>query len=143
MTAAVGAIIGAGVSLYTGMKSASLQKKAMKVQQKQQELADARERRRLLRQQQIAAGQAVNVAANVGGLDSSSLAGGLSGLSNQVASQVGYQAQQSALAKQASGLYQQAANYQMFGDFFGSAFSNMDLGTVGFKSGQFGYSLPA
>ena len=141
MSAGVGAIIGAGVSLFTGLKSASLQKKAMKTQQKQQELADARERRRLLRQSQIAAGQSVNFAANIGGLGSSGLEGGLMGLSNQVSSQVAYQAQSSALAKQASGLMQQASTYQMYGDLFGPMFGKMNLGTVGYNPGSgFGWT---
>lgn len=141
--AAVGTLISAGVSLFTGLKSASLQKKAMRAQEKQQELADARERRRLLRQRQIAAGETVNLAASLGATGSSAVAGGLSGLTNQVQSQMGYQAQSSALAKKASGLYQQASNYQMFGGLVGNLFENMDLGQVGFSGGKFGFSFPS
>ena len=143
MTMAVGAIIGAGISLYTGLKSASLQKKALRAQEKQQELADRQAKQRLLRQSQIAAGQTVNFAANVGALGSSGLQGGVMNLNNQVASQIGYQTQSSALAKQASGLMQQASNYQMFGDLFGPMFGRMNLGTVGYNQGTgFGYTLP-
>lgn len=133
MTMAIGPLIGAGVSLYTGMRAASLQKKAIETQEKQQKLADARDRRRLLRAQQIAAGQATNVAANIGGMGSSGLQGGIAGLQNQVASQVGFQAQTSALSRQASSFMQQASNYNMYGDLFGSLFSNMNLGRVGYS----------
>ena len=142
MVAAIAPIIGIGVSLFTGMKAASAQKQAVKAQQKQQELADMRERRRLLRSQQIAAGQATNMAASIGGLGGSSLAGGLSGLSNQVQSQLGYQAQSSALAKQASGYMQQAQNWQMAGDFLGPVFNKMDFGSVGFSGAKPSYIAP-
>jgi hypothetical protein len=128
MTAAIGPLIGAGVSLFTGLKSAAAQKKAVRAQEKQQELADAREKRRLLRQSQIAAGQAVNTAASIGGLGSSGLTGGIMGLQNQVASQVGYQAQSSALAKQASGYMQKAQNWNMAGDILGPLFGKMNFG---------------
>lgn len=140
MVAAVGPLIGAGISLYTGMKAKKAQDKAIASQEKQQKLADRRERNRLIRQQIITAGQATNMAANIGGLGSSGLTGGLSGLTNQVQSQIGYQAQSSQLAKQATGYMQQAQNWNMAGDFLGPLFGKMSLGNVGFSGGQFGYT---
>lgn len=121
------AVIGAAVSLFTGMQSLSAQKKAANAAKKQQELADARERRKLLRQSQIAAGQATNTAASIGGLGSSGLAGGLMGLNNQVASQVGFQNQSSQLANLQSKYMQQASQWNMFGDIFSGFMKSADF----------------
>lgn len=124
------AIIGGAVSLFTGMKALSAQKKAADAAKKQQQLADTRERRRLLRQTQIVQGQAVNTAAVIGGLGSSGLAGGLMNVNNQAQSQIGYQAQSSQLANLQSGYMQQANQWGMFGDIFGGFLksSNFSLG---------------
>lgn len=142
MSVAIAPLIGIGASIFFGMKSLSAQRKAIRAQQKQQELADLREKRRLLRQQQIIAGETVNVAANIGGMGSSSLVAGLSGLTNQVQSQLGYQAQSSALSQQATGFMQQAGRYNMYGDLFGNMFGNMNLGRVGFTGGAPSYTAP-
>lgn len=140
MTAAVGPLIGAGVSLFTGLKSASAQKKAQAAQDKQAALADARERRRLLRSTQIAQGQALNFGANVGGLGSSGLVGGIMNVGNQAQSQIGFQNTSLQLAKQSNQYLQQASNWNMAGDFLNPLFRGMSLGNVGFSGGQFGYT---
>ena len=117
------AIIGAGVSLFTGMKSLQAQKKAQKAAQQAQETADRREQRKLLRQQAIIGGQVTNVAAQTGGLGSTAVEGGLSGLTNQVQSQVGFQTTTSMLAKQQSKYMAKAAQWNMIGDI-GTSFVN-------------------
>ena len=98
MAEAVGAVIGIGASLF-GMsqqkKAMEEQEKAMKEQKRLQRAADQRERRQLLRQQAIARGQTVNVAAQIGAgqgpTASTALTGGLSGLQNQVLSATAFQ----------------------------------------------------
>lgn len=112
MAQAVGAVIG----LATGMASLSAQKKAQKAAQKQQELADMRERRKLLRAAQIQKGTVTNYAGQVGALGSTAVAGGLSGLTNQVQSQIGYQSQSSQLANLQSKYLMKANTWNMIGD---------------------------
>jgi len=130
MSAAVGPLIGAGVSLFTGLKSASAQKKAIAAQNRQAALADARDRRKLLRSAQIAQGQALNFGANVGGLGSSGLTGGLMNVSNQAQSQIGFQNTSLQLAKQSNQYMQQASNWNMAGDFLGPLFKGLSLGNI-------------
>jgi hypothetical protein len=125
------AVIGAAVSLFTGMQSLSAQKKAAKAAQKQQELADSRERRKLLRQSQIVQGQATNTAASIGGLGSSGLMGGLSNVTNQAQSQIGYQNQSSQLANLQSKYLQQANQWNMFGDVFSGFLKNSNFSLGG------------
>jgi hypothetical protein len=119
MAAVVGAVVGA----FSGMKSMQAQKKAMKAQQRAaeemmrlQKMADLRERRRMLREAAIARGQAVNIAAQIGGgsgpTAGSSVISGLGGIQNQVLSGLGF-----AQTSQSSALLQQrylnkAAKYQ-------------------------------
>lgn len=94
MAQAAGAIIGISASLFSmsqQSKALDAQKRAMKEQKNLQRAADARERRQLLRQQAIARGQTVNVAAQIGGMGGTGLSGGLAGLENQVASSIGFQ----------------------------------------------------
>lgn len=72
-------------------KAAKASERALRAQQKAQELADARARRRLLRETLIARGETVNLGANLGATGSTSLVAGLSGLTNQQQAQLGYQ----------------------------------------------------
>lgn len=92
--AAAGTLI-SGIGTVFGLamqsKAAKAQEKAMKAQQRAQELADARARRRLLRETAMARGETVNLGANLGATDSSSLIAGLSGLTNQQQAQLGFQ----------------------------------------------------
>jgi len=98
LVSALGSLAGVGASIY-GMgqqqKAINEQKKAAQEQQNLQKAADLRERRRMLREQAIAKGQTVNVAAQVGAgqgpTSSTALTGGLSGLQNQVISATGFQ----------------------------------------------------
>lgn len=87
----IAAVAGTIGGLAMQAKAAKASEKALKAQQKAQELADARARRRLLRETLIARGETVNLGANLGATDSSSLVAGLSGLTNQQQAQLGYQ----------------------------------------------------
>lgn len=120
----MGGVVGAVAGIGAASKSLSLQKKAMKAQQKAaeeqlrlQKMADLRERRRMLREAAIAKGQVVNVAAQIGGGQGkymgSSIISGLGGLQNQVLSGLGFQqtAQTSAGVQQK--YLNKAAKYQM------------------------------
>jgi argininosuccinate lyase len=92
--AVVGAIIaGAGAifGVAMQMKAQKANEKAQKAQQRAQELADLRARRRLLRESAQVRGETVNTAANYGAMNSSAIYGGLSGLTNQAQSQLGFQ----------------------------------------------------
>jgi hypothetical protein len=89
--AAVGALVLGVASFAMQAKSAKAQEKAMKAQQRAQELADARDRRKLLRQTAIARGETLNFGANLGAMGGTALAGGLSGLVNQQQAQLGFQ----------------------------------------------------
>ena len=96
--AAIGALVSAGSSIF-GMvqqsKAMKEQEKAAKEQRNLQLAADARERRRMLREQAIARGQTVNVASQVGAgqgpTSGTALTGGLSGLESQGLSATAFQ----------------------------------------------------
>ena len=143
MSGGVGNILGAVVGLVGNMASLKAQKKAIRAQEKQAALADSRERRKLLRQAQIVQGSATNVAASIGGLGSSGLIGGVSNVTNQAQSQIGYQQTSLQLQKDYNRFMQQSANAQMWGGFGQSLFGSMDFGSVGpTTGGSYGYRMP-
>ena len=117
--AAIGALISAGSTIF-GMvqqnKAVEAQKDAAREQRAQQMAADARERRRMLRESAIARGQTVNVASQVGAgqgpTASSSLIGGLSGLQNQVLSATAFQGASQYSVKKQQQYLNKAAGYQ-------------------------------
>lgn len=119
LVSALGSVAGVGASIY-GMvqqnKAVEAQKDAAKKQQALQKAADIRERRRMLREQAIARGQTVNVAAQVGAgqgpTSSTALTGGLSGLNNQVLSAVGFQGMSARNVREQQQLLNKAAGYQ-------------------------------
>lgn len=116
---ALGTLASAGATAY-GMvqqsKSIEAQKDAAREQKALQFAADARDRRRMLREQAIARGQTVNVAAQIGAgqgpTASTSLTGGLSGLENQVLSATAFQGLSQYSVKKQQKFLNQAANYQ-------------------------------
>ena len=144
MAEAAGAVIGIGSSLF-GMsqqrKAMEEQKKAMKEQKNLQRTADARERRQLLRQQAIARGQTVNVAAQIGGGQGASMGstviGGLAGLENQALSSIGFQAASAASVNRQQRFINKANQYQTTaGIAQGISAMSPELGDIG--SGLFG-----
>ena len=115
MAEAAGAVIGIGASvfgMYSQQKAMEEQQKSMKEQRRLQRAADERERRQLLRSQAIAAGQTVNVAAQIGGMGGTGLTGGLSGLQNQVLSTLGFQQMSARSINKQQGFLNNAAQYQ-------------------------------
>jgi hypothetical protein len=135
MAQAAGAVIGIGASLfgmYSQKQAMEQQKKAMQEQRRLQRAADQREQRQLLRQQAIAAGQTVNVAAQIGGQGGTGLIGGLSGLQNQVLSSLGFQQMSSRSVDRQQGFLNKAAQYQtQAGIAQGVASIGGELGTIG------------
>jgi hypothetical protein len=98
--------------MYSQKKAMEEQQKAMKEQRRLQRSADERERRQLLRSQAIAAGQTVNVAAQIGGMGGTGLTGGLSGLQNQVLSALGFQQMSARSVEKQQGFLNKASQYQ-------------------------------
>jgi hypothetical protein len=135
MAQAAGAVIGIGASLfgmYSQRQAMQEQQRAMREQRRMQRAADERERRQLLRQQAIASGQTVNVASQIGGLGSTGLTGGLSGLQNQVLSTLGFQGMTRRSVERQQGFLNQAAQYQtQAGIAQGIASIGPELGTLG------------
>ena len=119
LVSALGSIAGVGASVY-GMvqqgKAVEAQKDAAREQRAIQLAADARDRRRMLREQAIARGQTVNVAAQVGAgqgpTSSTSLTGGLSGLENQVLSATAFQGASQYSVKRQQKFLNEAAGFQ-------------------------------
>lgn len=135
--AAVGALVLGAASFALQAKSARAQEKAMKAQQKAQELADARARRQLLRSSAIARGETVNLGANLGAMESSSLIGGLSGLTNQQQAQLGFQQTTLDISKYITGQNISSSRYLTMASLFdtaGSLFKGMPGSTVGPRS---------
>lgn len=117
--AAIGALVSAGSSIF-GMvqqnKAMQAQEKAAKEQRNLQMAADAKERRKMLREQAIARGQTVNVASQVGAgqgpTAGTALTGGLSGLENQGLSAMAFQGLSQYSVKRQQKFLDQAARYQ-------------------------------
>ena len=103
------ALIGAAVSLFTGLKQAGamnrqadLQQKANADQRKQQRNAELRDRKRLNREKLLKTSQARQQAQAAGASETSSIKGGLSSLSSQSGSNLGYSTMQSGLGDRIS-----------------------------------------
>lgn len=157
MAEAVGAVIGIGSSLF-GMsqqrKAMEEQEKAMKEQKRTQLAADQRERRQMLRQQAIARGQTVNIAAQMGGGQGATagtgLVGGLSGLESQGISSTNFQATTRASVNRQQNYLNNAARYQMNASIaqgvgqLGSGLMETDFGSnlAGRAKGLFGMANP-
>lgn len=119
-------------------KAAKSQERAMKAQQKAQELADARARRQLLRQSAIARGETLNFGASLGALGGTALAGGLSGLTNQQQAQLGFQQSTLDISKyitqqniRSSQALTNASMFSGMNDIFQSFFKSMPTGGTG------------
>jgi len=119
---AAAAVVGA----VTAVKSAQAQKKATEASQKQQELAYNRSQKQAIREAQIRRAQATASTQSMGALTSSGFAGGLSSLSSQVGSTLGYSSQLSGLSKEQSMYQSQAATF--------GAYSNLAFATSDFAS---------
>lgn len=139
--AVVGAIAGVvfgALSYSQQRKSAQAQEKAMRAQQRAQELADARARRQLIRQSAIARGETLNIGASLGAMGGTGLAGGLSGLTNQAQAQLGFQQSTLDISKyitqqniRAANAMSSASMFANLGDTFGSFFKSLPKGTAG------------
>ena len=86
--------------------------KAAKLSNQQQALANRRSVRQSIREAQIRRAQTTNIASQFGGLGGSAVDGGLSSLSSQLGSGLGYSSQQSGLS---AGISRANANAAMFG----------------------------
>ena len=121
--------------MFFALLSVGLQAAAMVQQQKQVELSKKQstvrarqERLQMIRQQQLQQAQARAYAASAGALKTSAIQGGLSSLSSQVGSQLGYATQMSGLSGQITDASSREA---MFGTLSGisAGLSNVDWGT--------------
>jgi hypothetical protein len=110
VAAVIGAVSGV-VGAVGAIQSAAAQRRAVALQEKQQELATRRSRRQAIRQAQIARSNAISAGANLGGLFGSSLQGGLSSLGSQVGAELGYSSQMSGLSKDISAAQRSAARW--------------------------------
>jgi hypothetical protein len=110
------------------------QQRAAKAQQRQQEVATRESRRQSIRQAQLARASAISAGANLGAMQSSSLAGGLGSLGSQFGSQLGFSTEMSGLSRKISSLQQSAGMLNSFGDLamgFGRSMSGGQTGTTG------------
>ena len=90
----------------------SQQNKARKLSDQQNALANTRSIRQSIREAQIRRAQTNNMAAQFGGLGGSAVEGGLSSLSSQLGSGLGYSSQQSGLSR---GIARAESNASLFG----------------------------
>jgi hypothetical protein len=110
VAAVIGAVSGV-VGAVGAIQSAAAQRRAVDLQERQQELATRRSRRQAIRQAQIARSNAISAGANLGGLQGSSLQGGLSSLGSQVGAELGFSSQMSGLSKDISSAQRSAARW--------------------------------
>jgi len=99
---AAAAIVGAGAAVYGTVSSISNQKKAAAAQRQQQQLQAQRSQRQAMREAQIRRAQTQASSLGMGVVGGSALGGGLSSLSSQLGSSLGYAGQQSGLSKEIS-----------------------------------------
>lgn len=126
VTAIIVGAVAAGAGAVATNKAAKEQRKAAESAQKQQELSYSRSQKQAIREAQIRRAQAAASAQSMGALSSSGFAGGVSSLSSQVGSTLGYSTQLSGLSKEQSMYQTRAANYGAFADlaFAGSSYAN-------------------
>jgi len=110
VAAVIGAVAGV-VGAVGAVQSAAAQRRAVRLQEQQQELSTRRSRRQAIRQAQIARSNAISAGANLGGLQGSSLQGGLSSLGSQVGAELGFSSQTSGLSKDISAAQRSAARW--------------------------------
>jgi hypothetical protein len=120
-------VVGAVVGVAGTIASASASRKAAKAQERQQALATQRSRRQAIREAQALRARTMNMAAGMNAQGSSAVQGGLSALSSQVGSELGFSTQMSGLSRQISRLSTRA-------DTFGAAAG------LGFRAFQWGAS---
>jgi hypothetical protein len=115
--AAVTAIAIAGLAISAAGTFASIQaqKKAGKAQRKLAEAGSRRDRRRAIREARIARATTLNVGAQVGAGDSSSVAGGISSTGAQLGSNLGFSTNTQALGNRISKLNQKASMFSGIG----------------------------
>jgi hypothetical protein len=80
-------------------QAADESKKQAELAKRQADIQNARQLRASIRQSRIASGTLANVGGNTGAFESSSFAGGLSGLSSNVGANIGTAAQQGVIAE--------------------------------------------
>ena len=120
-------MVGAAVvGAVTAVKSAQAQSKATASAQKQQELSYARSQKQAIREAQIRRAQATASVQSMGTMSSSGFAGGVSSLTSQLGSTLGYSSQLSGLAKEQSMYQSKAATL--------GAYSNLAFATSDFAS---------
>lgn len=107
----------AGVAQYAQVK------KAGKLSEQQNALANFRSIRQSIREAQIRRAQTYNMAAQFGGLGGSAVEGGISSLSSQLGSGLGYSSQQSGLSRGIAKAQNNAALFGSLGSLTAKGFS--------------------
>ena len=118
--------IGAVATVVGTVKSVQMQQKSAKLQDQQQKLQNRRSAIQALREAQIKRASAIASGATQGGLDSSSLNGGISSLDSQMGSGLGY-------ASQMSGLSSGISKAQSSADLWNAI---TQLGGAAYRKGQ-------
>ena len=101
-------------------RAAGAQRRAAETQQRQQEVQALASRRRSMRAAQVQRATTLATAQGAGAIGSSAVAGGLSSLSSQLGSSVGFQTQMSGLSRDISGFNMQANRALGQAQLFGS-----------------------
>lgn len=116
------AIISAVASIGGTIASVSAQRKATRLQQRQQELATRRSQRQAFREAQIRRAQTMASAQALGAVGGSAVAGGTASLSSQLGGALGFSSQMSGLSKEIGIAQSQAATAGAVANLGGSVF---------------------
>lgn len=127
------AVIGAVATVAGTAISYNAQKKAARAQDAQQALANTRSNKQAIRQMQLQRAQAMSAASMLGAAGGSSSSGGLSSLSSQLGSGLGYGSQMSGLSAQISKQLTRASIGSSIAGIGGTAFQ-LGGGFDGLKS---------
>lgn len=117
----LGAIALGGAKLYSDYKASEAQQKAARVQRQISALKAAAQRRQLVREAGIAAGNVRAAAGLTGTINSSRTQQGVGSVANQVGGKFALENRVLALGDKASKYLQEAANFQMYSSAFSAA----------------------
>lgn len=131
---AIGSIVTAGAAINEAEKSRKAQQNAAATQRKAERARAAQSQRRANREVLIRRAQAKAQAEALGGSGGSAIAGGISSLTSQFGSAVGFAGQMSGLSQDINMFQAQAASAQARSEMFGTASSILGNNLGGFQT---------
>jgi hypothetical protein len=113
------AVASTGASIYSGQQAQKAQSKAMKLQNKQEALREARAKREAIREARIAQATVQNAAENQGASGSSAELGGVGSIQSQLNTNLGFLDHMGRLSTGINNQNMQASEWGSYANMFG------------------------